>query len=74
MVSACLPQYRGGKTLIRDGEATARKSLLVLLDGDAIQLDRAHQRVRCHRHQALLPRGTEHDHVGKHGIAEQRVR
>ena len=57
------------------GWATAqrpmREGLLVALDVGAVDLDGAQQRLLAERHQAGLPGGAEHQHVGVDRVAEQ---
>ena len=46
----------------------------VLLDRDAVELERLAQRAQRDRDRALLPGRAEHHHVRRHVVAEQRQR
>ena len=56
---------------IGGGEPAEPESLLVHLDGDAVDLDRLLDRFRRQRQQALLIRIAHHHDVGGDGIAQQ---
>ena len=53
------------------GAAAPLEGGLVVVDLDAVQLDRAHQRRVRERHAALLPGEAEHQRVGVDRVAEQ---
>ena len=53
-------------------DAAPREGALRLIDGDAIELDCALQRVESNRHAALLERIAEHEEVSRDRIAHQR--
>ena len=54
------------------GTAAPLERRLVVLDGDIVQLDGAHQRCAGQRHPATLPRIAQQHRVGVQAVAHQR--
>ena len=76
---ATIAETRKGKQLVNlravvRGKPPPGKGLLVHLDRGAVELDRAHERLERHRHQALLPGMAEHEQVGGDGIAHRPLK